>query len=113
MPKMILIAHNKHLRETRVGANLVFFHFVKEAIGSYIYDPPAENQPRIEEVPKFFRAYLNGEIKDVPFYEAPEDVVLLCANISGPCYKYTAQEFEKVVIELKQISEEYNVDIML
>ena len=42
MPKMILIAHNKHLRETRVGANLVFFHYVKETTGSYIYDPPAE-----------------------------------------------------------------------
>lgn len=117
MPKMILIAHNKHLHSTRCGANLTFFHFVQKVIDEgksfYIYDPDAENQPRIEEVPKFFRAYLNGEIKDVPFYEAPEDVVLFCANISGPCYKYTAQEFEKVVIELKQISEEYNVDIML
>lgn len=40
---MVLIAHNKHLRETRIGANLVFFHYIKNK-NSYIYDPPAENQ---------------------------------------------------------------------
>ena len=114
MPKMILIAHNKHLRETRVGANLVFFHYVKETTGSYIYDPPAENQPRIEEVPKFFRAYLNGKIKDVPFYEATEDVALLGANIWWTCYdRYTGGEFERMVAEMKKISEEYNVDVVL
>ncbi len=122
MPKMILIAHNKHLHSTRCGANLTFYHFVQKVIDEgksfYIYDPHAENQSRIEDVPKYFRAFLSGEITDVPFYNVAsykdvKDVVLFCANISGPCYKYTAQEFEKVVIELKQISEEYNVDIML
>lgn len=113
MPKMILIAHNKHLRETRVGANLVFFHYIKNK-NSYIYDPPAENQPRIEEVPKFFRAYLNGKIKDIPFYEDPEDVVLLGVNIWWSCYdRYTGGEFERMVAEMKKISEEYNVDVVL
>mgnify|MGYP003308459171 CR=1 FL=1 len=110
MPKMILIVHNKHLRETRIGANLVFSHYIKKK-NSYIYDPPAENQPRIEEVPEFFRTYLNGEIKDVPFYETPEDVVLLGANIWYP--RYTSEEFEKMVAEMKKISEEYNVDVVL
>ena len=113
MPKMILIAHNKHLRETRVGANLVFFHYIKNK-NSYIYDPPAENQPRIEEVPKFFRAYLNGKIKDIPFYKDPEYVALLGANVGRTCYqRYTSKEFEEMVAEMKKISEEYNVDIML
>lgn len=118
MPKMILIAHNKHLHSTRHGANLTFFHFVQKVIDEgksfCIYDPIAENQPRIQEVPKYFRAFLNGEIADVPFYKDKEDIVLLGANISMVCYqKYTAQEFEKVVVEMKQISEEYNVDVIL
>ena len=114
MPKMILIAHNKRLRETRVGANLVFFHYVKETTGSYIYDPPAENQPRIEEVPKFFRAYLKGKIKDIPFYIDPKDVDLLGVNVGRVCYqRYTSKEFEEMVAEMKKISEEYNVDVVL
>ncbi|MBQ3523262.1 MAG: hypothetical protein IJA43_02275 [Clostridia bacterium] len=118
MPKMILIAHNKHLHSTRCGANLTFFHFVQKVIDEgksfYIYDPPAENQPRIEEVPKFFRAYLNGKIKDIPFYEALEDVALLGANIWWTCYdRYTGGEFERMVAEMKKISEECNVDVVL
>lgn len=65
MPKMILIAHNKYIRSTRGGANLTFYHFVQKVIDEgksfYIYDPHAENQPRIKEVPKYFRAFLSGE----------------------------------------------------
>lgn len=118
MSKIILIAHNKHLNATRHGANLIFHHYIQKVIDEgksfCIYDPIAENQPRIEEVPKYFRAFLNGEIKDVPFYKNIEDVVLLAANISYVCYqRYTAQEFEKVVDEMKQISEEYNIDVIL
>lgn len=118
MPKMILIAHNKHLHSTRCGANLTFYHFVQKVIDEgksfYIYARHAENQPRIEKVPKFFRAYLNGKIKDIPFYEAPEDVALLGANIWWTCYdRYTGGEFERMVAEMKKISEEYNVDVVL
>lgn len=118
MPKMILIAHNKHLHSTRCGANLTFYHFVQKVIDEgksfYIYDPHAENQPRIEEVPKFFRAYLNGEIKDIPFYKGPEYVALLGANVGRTCYqRYTSKEFEEMVAEMKKISEEYNVDVVL
>lgn len=113
MPKMILIAHNKHLRETRIGANLVFYHYIKNN-SAYIYDPPAENQPRIEEVPDFFRAYLNGEIKDIPFYIGPKDVDVLSVNVGRVCYqRYTSEAFEKMVAEMKKISEEYNVDVIL
>lgn len=118
MPKMILIAHNRYLNETRHGANLTFHYFVQKVIDEnksfLIYDPVAENQPKIEEVPKYFRAFLKGESTDTPFYKDPEDVVLLGANIARVCYqKYTAKEFEKTAIELKKISEEYNVDIIL
>ena len=118
MPKMILIAHNKHLHSTRCGANLTFHHFIQKVIDEgksfYIYDPIAENQPRIEEIPKFFRAYLNGEIKNISFYQAPKDVVLLGVNIWWSCYdRYTGGEFERMVAEMKKISEEYNVDVVL
>lgn len=118
MSKIILIAHNRYLNETRHGANLTFHYFVQKVIdedkGFLIYDPVAENQPKIEEVPKFFRAYLNGEIKDVPFYEVPEDVALLGVNVGRVCYqRYTSEEFEKMVAEMKKISEEYNVDVVL
>lgn len=118
MPKMILIAHNRYINATRHGANTTFHYFVQKGIDEgkrfYIYDPVAENQPKIEEVPKHFRAVLKGEIIDTPFYKNTDDVVLLGANISRVCYqKYTAKEFEKTVVELKRISEEHNVDIIL
>ncbi|MBQ2774793.1 MAG: hypothetical protein IJF40_02735 [Clostridia bacterium] len=117
-PKMILIVHNKYLRATRHGANLTFHHFFKKVIDNgtsfCFYDPLAENQPRIEDVPKYFRAYLNGEVTYGHFSEDVDDVTLLGTNIGHEYYqKYTAKAFEKMVAEMKEISEEYSVDVVL
>ena len=39
---------------------------------------------------------------------------MLGVNVGRVCYqRYTSEEFEKMVAEMKKISEEYNIDIML
>lgn len=117
--KVIAIVCNKYSEYTRHVANSMFFYCIDKArSGGYAYhfDIPNKKAIHISEISRLCHAYLSKEITDVPFLWCHDIDNVKTIAIYFPhirLEKYTNEDFENMIFEMKQISRKFDVDVVI